>query len=101
MGERTSLHEAAEYNSKDVAELLIRSGADDNAKDAVSGYSHPIIFHHMIRILYCRLEQSYKNNRMICCLCLTDIFVEESHLCIKEWSNSFASGSIEEWNCRC
>lgn len=34
-GGRTPLHEAAWFNSRDVAELLIRSGAYVNAKDEV------------------------------------------------------------------
>ena len=32
----TPLHKAAERNSKDVAEILIRSGADVNARDKVN-----------------------------------------------------------------
>ena len=38
----TPLHKAAENSNVDVAELLIRSGADVNAKDKVSS-AH---FHH-------------------------------------------------------
>ena len=33
---RTPLHCAAEYNSKDIGELLIVKGADINAKDLCS-----------------------------------------------------------------
>ena len=43
-GERTPLHMAAENNSFAVAELLIRSGADVNAKEIIVSTATILIF---------------------------------------------------------
>ena len=47
------MHDAAEYNSTAVAELLIRSGADVHAKDEVSNISFGCIMlvYHILKII--------------------------------------------------